>query len=189
MSGSGGVEVERKVNTILRVLSESDEAVGARLIGRELKKHGIDLSERAVRYHLKLMDERGLTQLMGRDGRQITPAGLEELRNALVADKVGLFMNRIEIVSFRTTFDWKTQSGCVPANLSLFAKDDFPRALKAMESAFKAGISVGDLVVVASLLLVALDMEEVLELLDKEIMVELEEAMVLLEEVEVVLPL
>ena len=149
MIGSGGVEVERKVNAILRVLKESPEAVGARLIGRQLKEQGIDLSERAVRYHLKLMDERGLTQLVGRDGRQITPAGIEELRNALVADKVGLFMNRIEIVSFRTTFDWRNRSGCVPANLSIFHKDDFPRALKAMANAFKAGISVGNLVAVA----------------------------------------
>ena len=149
MIGTGGVEVERKVNTILRVLSESNEAVGARIIGRQLKKYGVDLSERAVRYHLKLMDERGLTQLVGRDGRQITPAGVEELQNALVGDKVGLFMNRIETVSFRTTFDWKSRSGCVPANLSLFDKDDFPKALKAMAIAFKAGISVGDLVGVA----------------------------------------
>ena len=149
MIGSGGVEVERKLNAILRVLKESPEAVGARLIGRQLKEQGIDLSERAVRYHLKLMDERGLTQLVGRDGRQITPAGIEELRNALVADKVGLFMNRIEIVSFRTTFDWRKRSGCVPANLSIFHKDDFPRALKAMANAFKAGISVGNLVAVA----------------------------------------
>jgi hypothetical protein len=149
MIGSSNVDVERKVNAILRVLKESPEVVGARVIGRQLKEQGIDLSERAVRYHLKLMDERGLTQLVGRDGRQITPAGIEELRNALVADKVGLFMNRIEIVSFRTTFDWRKRSGCVPANLSIFHKDDFPRALKAMANAFKAGISVGDLVAVA----------------------------------------
>jgi repressor of nif and glnA expression len=149
MIGSGGVEVERKLNAILRILKESPEAVGARVLARELEKHGIQLTERAVRYHLKIMDERGLTQLVGRDGRQITSAGIEELRNALVGDKVGLFMNRIEIVSFRTTFDWRTRGGCVPANLSLFDKDDFPRALKAMGSAFKAGISVVDLVGVA----------------------------------------
>lgn len=149
MIGTSGVEVERKVNAILRVVSESSEAVGARIIARELKKHGVDLSERAVRYHLKLMDERGLTQLVGRDGRRITPEGIEELRNALVGDKVGLFMNRIEIVSFRTTFNWKDRSGCVPANVSLFDKADFPRAVKAMQIAFKAEISVGDLVGVA----------------------------------------
>lgn len=149
MIGFGGVEVERKINAILRMLKESPEAVGARVIARELEKQGIQLTERAVRYHLKLLDERGLTELVGRDGRRITPAGVEELQNALVADKVGLFINRIEIVSFRTTFDWRDRSGFVPVNLSLFDKRDFPKALKAMASAFKAGISVGDLVAVA----------------------------------------
>ncbi len=138
------VEVERKVNAILRVLRDSPEAVGARVIARQLKEQGIDLSERAVRYHLKLMDERGLTRLVGRDGRQITGAGLEELRNALVGDKVGLFINRIGLVSFQTTFDWRTREGSLPANLSIFKKEEFPRALKAMALAFRAGLSVGD---------------------------------------------
>src|SRR5512136_462420 len=146
---SSNVDVERKVNAILRALKDSPEAVGARVIGRQLKEQGIDLSERAVRYHLKLMDERGLTQLVGRDGRQITPAGIEELGNALVGDKVGLFMNRIETVSFRTSFDWRNRSGCVPANLSIFRENDFPKALKAMAGAFKAGLSVGEMVGVA----------------------------------------
>jgi repressor of nif and glnA expression len=151
MIGSGSIEVERKEVAILRALNESpDTAIGARVIARELEKQGINLTERAVRYHLKLMDERGLTQSVGRDGRQITPAGVEELRNALVADKVGLFSNRIELVSFRTTFDWRNVSGFVPSNLSLFNKRDFPQALTAMRSAFKAGICVGDLVAVAS---------------------------------------
>lgn len=149
MVGASGVDVERKVNAILRVLSESSEAIGARVIARQLKKQGIDLSERAVRYHLKLMDERGLTESAGRDGRLITPAGLEELRNALVADKVGLFSNRIDLTAFRTTFDWQNRSGFVPTNLSLFDEDDFPRALKIMRSVFKAAISVGDLMAVA----------------------------------------
>ena len=118
MIGASSVDVERKVNAILRVLRDSPEAVGARVIGRQLAEQGIVLSERAVRYHLKLMDERGLTQLVGRDGRQITEAGLEELRNALVGDKVGLFINRIGLVSFQTTFDWKARKGSLPANLA-----------------------------------------------------------------------
>ena len=149
MVGASSVDVERKVNAILRVLRDSPEAVGARVIGRQLQEQGIYLSERAVRYHLKLMDERGLTQLVGRDGRQITEAGLEELRNALVGDKVGLFINRIGLVSFRTTFDWKARRGFLPANLSIFKKEEFPRALKAMAVAFKAGLSVGEMVAVA----------------------------------------
>ena len=54
-------EVERKVIGILRILSQSDKPLGARVISRHLKDHGVELTERAVRYHLKLMDERGFT--------------------------------------------------------------------------------------------------------------------------------
>lgn len=54
-----------------------------------------------------LMDERGLTQLAGRDGRLITKQGIEELKSALVQDKVGFVISRIELLAFRTDFDWK----------------------------------------------------------------------------------
>ena len=65
--------VERKEIAIMRVLSDSAEPVGARVIAHRLKEHGFELGERAVRYHLKLMDERGLTYLAGRrDGRVLT---------------------------------------------------------------------------------------------------------------------
>jgi len=40
------------------------------------------LGEIAVRYHLKLMDERGLTRLVGREGQLLTEQGEEELKSA-----------------------------------------------------------------------------------------------------------
>lgn len=49
-------DVERKVLAILRVVGDSQEALGARVIARRLKDLGVELGERAVRYHLKLMD-------------------------------------------------------------------------------------------------------------------------------------
>ena len=65
-------DVERKALAILRILNDSREPLGARIIARRLKDHGIELGERAVRYHLKLMDGQGLTRLVGRDGRLVT---------------------------------------------------------------------------------------------------------------------
>jgi len=58
--------VERKVLAVMRILSDSQELLGARVIAHHLKDYGFELGERAVRYYLKLMDERGLTQLAGR---------------------------------------------------------------------------------------------------------------------------
>jgi len=143
-------DVERKVLTILKVLSDSHEALGARVIARRLTDYGIALGERAVRYHLKLMDERGLTQLMGRrDGRVLTERGTEELKSARVRDKVGFAISRIELLAFRTDFDCDKHTGSVPVNISFFPKEKFSRALQAMKPTFANELCVSHLVAVA----------------------------------------
>jgi repressor of nif and glnA expression len=142
-------DVERKELSILKILNGSQQPLGARVIARHLKNYGVELSERAVRYHLKLMDERGLTRIVGRDGRLITDLGIDELNSALVQDKVGLAISRIELLAFRTSFNWEDGTGTVPVNISFFREEDFGRALKAMKPAFAAGLGVSDLVAVA----------------------------------------
>ncbi len=146
--GQESQEVERKVISILQVLNDSQEPLGARVVGRLLKGHGIELSERAVRYHLKIMDERGLTLPVGRVGRVIAPLGAEELKNALVGDKVGFIISKIELLAFQTTFDLTRQTGQVPVNISFFPSDKFAPALDAMRGAFEAGFCVSHLVAV-----------------------------------------
>lgn len=144
-------DVERKVLAILNALQDSREAVGSTVIAKKLKDMGIGLSERAVRYHLRLMDERGLTRLVGRrDGRLITELGEAELKKAMVSHKVGLTLSRIEMLAFRTNIDLDKRVGMVPANLSFFRKGDFSKALKLMKPIFQAGLCVSDLVVVAN---------------------------------------
>ena len=144
-------DVERKVVSILKVLNDFHEPLGARVIAEHLKGYGIELGERAVRYHLKLTDERGLTQLMGRrDGRLLTERGIEELRSALVKDKVGFALSRIELLAFRTDFNWEKRSGSIPVNVSFFPKEKFSEAIRAMKPAFGHRLSVSDLVAVAS---------------------------------------
>jgi hypothetical protein len=141
--------VGRKVISILKILNASQEPLGARIIAHRLKDYGVELGERAVRYHLKLMDERGLTLLIGREGRVITKSGVEELESALVVDKVAFAISRIELLAFRTDFDLDKRTGSVPVNISLFAKEKFGEALQAMKPAFAKGLCVSNLVAVA----------------------------------------
>jgi repressor of nif and glnA expression len=141
--------IERKVLSILKILASLQQAQGARVIARYLKDFGIELTERAVRYHLKLTDERGLTKLVGRrDGRKITELGQTELKKALVRDKVGFAFARIESLAFRTNFDFKTRTGLIPINISMFTEKNFSKALKVMRGIFKAGLCVSDLVAI-----------------------------------------
>jgi repressor of nif and glnA expression len=143
--------VERKVLAILDTLGGSQEAVGSTIIARRLKDLGIELSERAIRYHLRLMDERGLTRLAGqRDGRIITELGQVELKKAMVTRKVGFALSRIESLAFRTTLDLDKRTGFIPANISLFRKEDFAKSLRTMKPIFKAGFCASDLVMVAN---------------------------------------
>jgi repressor of nif and glnA expression len=142
-------DTERKVITILKVLSQSSEPLGSTIIARELESHGIYLSERTVRYHLRIMDERGFTRPEGRDGRSITPEGLEELKSALAPEQIGFVIERLNVLAYQTTFDPRARTGQVPINTSLFPVDRFPQALVAMKEAFAAGYCVSELVATA----------------------------------------
>jgi repressor of nif and glnA expression len=143
-------DVERKLILILRIMSESSEPMGARVIARKMSEHNVQLCERAVRYHLKLMDERGLTKLIGRrDGRVITSMGQDEISNARVQDKIGLSISRIDVLSFKTTFNLKKMRGLTPVNISFFPQDQFKKALAAMKPVFKKNLAVSSRVAVA----------------------------------------
>jgi repressor of nif and glnA expression len=150
MVQSAGPETERKIVSILKILSEFSEPLGSITIARELTRYGIYLSERAVRYHLRIADERGYTQALGHDGRVITSEGLEELTRALAPEQVGFILEKLELLAFRTTFDPQKRSGLVPINTSLIDKDKFREAVAAMKDVFKAKISISELVATAS---------------------------------------
>ncbi|MFC1715044.1 DUF128 domain-containing protein [Candidatus Poribacteria bacterium] len=145
-------DVERKLIAILNALAGSSGPLGARVISRMLEEDGIHLTERAVRFHLQLMDERGLTHIAGkkgRAGRTITDKGLEELANALVSDKVGMMDSKIDELSYRTTFVPEMESGDVILNISLIHKDDSQKALDIVKEASRARICVSSSVLIA----------------------------------------
>ncbi|PIU64571.1 MAG: hypothetical protein COS84_08190 [Armatimonadetes bacterium CG07_land_8_20_14_0_80_40_9] len=142
-----GQNIERKIIGILRVLSGAGEPIGANLIARQLRHLGIVLDGRTVRYHLKIMDEQGLTKKEGREGRLITPKGLSELEDALVSDRVGLIITQIESLSYQVTFNpWKKE-GKVILNTSLIKKDKFKEALSIIKRVLKSRIGMSILVI------------------------------------------
>ncbi len=143
-------DIERKVLLILKILHESPGPLGARVIARKMSERDVQLSERTVRYHLKIMDERGLTRLVGRrDGRIVTQQGLNEITDARVQDKMGLSISRIDILSFKTTFDVKNNRGLVPVNVSFFPEEQFAAALQVMKPVFSRKLAVSSRVAVA----------------------------------------
>ncbi len=62
---------------------------------------------------------------------------------------MGFAISRIELLAFRTDFDYERHRGLIPVNVSFFPKDKFRRAVNAMKPAFQAGLAVSNLVAVA----------------------------------------
>ncbi len=150
MIGQETRDVERKITAILKILSDAQAPMGSRMISGLLEEQGIYLGERAVRYHLKIMNERGLTRSAGhKDGRTITVPGLEELRNSLVTDKIGFVGSRIERMAYQTNVGLRSGTGRIPVDVSLFYRDQFPDVLKIMKAVFDAGLSSSSLVALA----------------------------------------
>ncbi len=142
-------DVRRKMVAILRVLSGRDKPLGARALGREIEKLGIELSERQVRYHLQFMDERGLTQAVGNAGRVLTDLGRDELDSALVHEKVDFVAARIDRLAYATSFDLDSGEGEVILNVSRLRAEDLPRALEYAKTTMDADLCMSHLVVVA----------------------------------------
>jgi|SRR5271157_929712 len=135
-------ETQRKLIEILRILSESNGEVGARKIAEELNRRGYNLGERATRYHLRLLDERGFTRKHGYLGRVITAPGEDELKHALVGDRMGFVSNRIEDFEIKTTFNPKTDSGEAVVNICYINKDDYESAVGTLKKVVEAGYAI-----------------------------------------------
>ena len=145
-----GADAESKLISILKVLGESSEPLGSITLARRLEGEGVFLSERAVRYHLRIADERGYTQPVGRDGRRITLKGQQEVKEALAPQHLGFVREKLETLAFQTTFNPEKRTGQLPINTSFIDRDKFKKALSDMKDAFKAGLCVSDLVATAS---------------------------------------
>ncbi|MCD6235914.1 MAG: DUF128 domain-containing protein [Thaumarchaeota archaeon] len=115
-------DVDRKQIEILRILSEYNGPVGSSFIKKELAKRGFFLSDRTIRYHLKLLEERGLVEGHEKVGRTITKEGLEELSRALAYERIGSILTKYLSLAYKTTYSPRDNAGDVVANIIIVDK-------------------------------------------------------------------
>jgi repressor of nif and glnA expression len=88
--------IKRKALLILSILNEEGRPLGSCLIALKMEGRELMSNELAVRCHLRIMDEKGITRLVGKmDGRAITAMGINEIDDARVQDKIGFVISRI----------------------------------------------------------------------------------------------
>ncbi|MCC7560999.1 MAG: DUF128 domain-containing protein [Methanobacterium sp.] len=133
-------ETDRKMMEILRILADRSEVLGAKTIAEELRKKGYDLGERAVRYHMRILDEKGFTERIGYAGRRITPEGVKELEKGLIYDQVDFIFAKFEDMMYQTTLNPTTGLGKVVVNSSTFSYDS--EVMDIIKNIFNKGLSV-----------------------------------------------
>jgi len=133
-------ETDRKMMEILRILADREEVLGAKTIAEELKRKGYNLGERAVRYHMRILDEKGFTERIGYAGRKITDKGLKELDKGLIYDQVDFIFSKFESMIYQTTLDPVSGKGTVVVNTSSIPPEK--EALDIIKEVFMSGISV-----------------------------------------------
>jgi len=140
--------MNRTLLSILKILSKENKIIGSKEISKKLKMHGINLSERTVRYHLKILDERGLTKVFGKEGRKITEKGRQELETSSTVEKVGFIINKIETLSYLSDFDINSLKGKLILNITYIHESKIKKAFKVMENVFDSPYIMGNKILI-----------------------------------------
>ncbi|MDD1724487.1 MAG: NrpR regulatory domain-containing protein [Methanospirillum sp.] len=113
------IKTEHKYIEILRILKDHQEPMGAKRLSELLAERGYVMTDRAVQYYLRYLDTRGFTEKVGNQGRILTSAGIMETDRALVDDRIGFVISKLERLAFRSTFDPVSGTGDVAYNLTI----------------------------------------------------------------------
>jgi HTH-type transcriptional regulator, global nitrogen regulator NrpRI len=141
--------MNRTHHAILTILDKYPTVIGSRELSRQLKQFGVELTERTVRYYLKMLDTRGFTEAIGKEGRKITTQGREELKHSQVSAKIGFVISKIETLAFLTTLDMAAMDGDVILNISYFPKKKLRNALKLLKPVFVSPYVMSERVIIA----------------------------------------
>ncbi|OPX62103.1 MAG: Ribonuclease R winged-helix domain protein [Methanoregula sp. PtaU1.Bin006] len=133
------IRTERKYIEILRILREHQEPMGAKRLSELMAERGFVLSDRAVQYYLSYLDTMGFTEKIGNQGRVLTPEGRQETDSALVDDRIGFIISKLERLAYRSTFDPSTGTGDVAYNLSIVPESSFEQTKASFDDVIKAG--------------------------------------------------
>lgn len=137
---------------ILRILRDNEAALSSSAVAREMGNYGFEPSPRTVRLYLKEMEAEGLVAQASRGrngGRRITPRGVEEIKDAFVAGRVGFITARVETLAWQMTFDAVAGEGLIVLNITTISAGYLSAALRAMVPVFEAGLGMGSYLALA----------------------------------------
>jgi repressor of nif and glnA expression len=134
------IRSERKMLEILRLIGESREPIGAKRLSELMAERGFILSDRAVQYYLQYLDELSFTYKVGNRGRLLTEKGRKEAEHALVEERIGYVISKLERLAYRCNFDPSSGSGEVAYNLSIVPGEQVDGVSGAFDEVIRSGL-------------------------------------------------
>lgn len=114
-----------------------------------LTAQGLQLSERTLRLHCAELCEAGLISRDGRRGYRLTEVGAGIARELTASRRLGSILYRMEETMCQLTFDPETGQGLVSINAYVLPISLLPTLVDDIEAVFRAGLGVGDRVLLA----------------------------------------
>ena len=137
---------QNRLRVCMNILAQSEKPMGATRLAAEFSNFGIDISDRTVRLLLGELDEKGLTENLGRRGRRLTSRGFEVASEHVSASLRGFVGVKANSLASQMTFSLSRRRGSIVINISLVPKKLLPMAVEEILRAYNAGISFGELI-------------------------------------------
>lgn len=132
-------------HAILVLLKSEERPLGSKKLSEKLKEIGIELSETAIRYHLRILEERGYIRKVKNLGRVITKKGVFELERANVISRIGSFLAKKEEYMYMSNFDLESGRGKILMNFCKFHKNHLDEIIDLFNECYKKGLAVSPL--------------------------------------------
>lgn len=135
--------------SILRVMNSEPDITSSREVAKKVRLYGVELAERTVRYHMKILDELGYTEVFGKEGRKITAEGRRELKHTLVSEQVGFVISKIETLSYLTTLNLETMKGSIILNITYVSEERAGDAMDVLQQVITTPYAISNRIILA----------------------------------------
>lgn len=135
---------------IVKNLYFREEPVNSFYLQEQLKKVGLDVDSRTIRYHILNMEREGLVKRFGRKGVMLTEKGMEEAKIWLLHERFGEMSLESERVFWESNYDLEGKRGVVVVNMVVLKKELLKEALAMLYNLRERQAIVSSLIAIES---------------------------------------
>lgn len=114
---------------IIKNLYFQEKPINSLHLQAQLRKVGLDVDSRTIRYHLLNLEKEGKVKRFGRKGVMLTERGMEEAKIILLSERFGEMALESQKVFFDCDYDSSVNRGIVAVNMVVLKESLLERAI------------------------------------------------------------